>query len=360
MQIGTGLVHPGMRGYGVTWWRGRGLVGGEEFRHGDVASPQWHDSPIAYMIQNDVQTFTARLDGAAPPERWFPIYDDLRAEGITEYHAEMFPFGWDSSADHETHVRELGLVSSWSTRSPGGFGDALPLLRGLLPPFALALKARAFTDMAEALMDTYVGRDAGRRILHGDIHRGDTTVMRAAILLADLRGFTSLSDRVPSADMVQLLNRYMETICAAVHARHGEVLKFLGDGLLAVFPDAREGFADDAMQAALSARADVQRLNRELEAAGDDWMPLDIALHLGEVSYGNIGAPDRLDFTVIGPAVNEASRMEGACAATGRDLLISAALADALRDSSGIEAVGDIALKGLDRPRRLYGITADV
>ncbi|WP_416897417.1 MAG: adenylate/guanylate cyclase domain-containing protein [Minwuia sp.] len=357
MQLGTGVVHPSIRGFSATWWDDQGLVAEQSFSHSDRADPAWHRSPLVYMLQSGTEVLTVSLEDGNRPAQWFALFDDLKQVELTEYHAELFPFGWTSTADHETHIGELGVITSWSTRQPGGFGKALPDLRRAVAVFALALKTRVFTDSARALMQTYVGQDAGERIIHGDVHRGDTQVIRAAILLADLRGFTSLSDRHDSAEIVGLLNRYMAVLCGAVEQHGGQVLKFLGDGLLAVF-DSRDGAerATQALAAAVQALKGTDSLNATLRAEGAPWMPLDIALHLGDVSYGNVGAEGRLDFTIIGPAVNEAARMEAACSDLERHLLISAAFAVELGDPDRLEDLGEHRLRGIAAPRTLFGL----
>lgn len=358
-QIGTAVVHPAIRGFSLTWWAGRGIADSHSFGHDQQAAPEWHRSPGAYMFANGINPISARLDGGDRAEPWFDLYDELSAAGLTGYHAELFPFGWSSSADRETQIPELGVITSWSTDRPGGFGGELARLRALLPVFALAVKGGVLTSMSETLMTTYLGRDAGRRVLHGDIHRGDTRVLRAAILLADLRGFTALTDRLSSETIVAMLDAYLAAICEPVQRRGGQVLKFLGDGLLAVFDDSDGNRADSALAAAREALARVDEINRRRAAAGEDYMVLDVALHAGEVAYGNVGGPDRLDFTVIGPAVNEAARMEAICGDLGRPLLVSAALAAELSDRSGLDDLGLHRLRGLERPRQLFGARAD-
>lgn len=360
VQIGTGVVHHGIRGYGMTWRRGTGIQDEEAFAHQETPDPRWYRSPPVYMLEHGLQFLTARLDEDEKPEPWFLLYDDLIAQGVTEYHTEGFSFGWESTADHDTNIPDLGVITSWSTDRPGGFGHALAELRQALPVFGLAMKTAVFTEMAEDLMTTYVGKETGRRILHGDVHRGDVRRLQAAIMLSDLRGFTALSDQIPSEDMVALLNTYLDTICAAVHANGGEVLKFLGDGLLAVFTQPDEAKAAAALAAGQTAQKAVQKLNNQREREEQPLMPLDTALHLGEVSYGNIGAEDRLDFTVIGPAVNEAARMEAACGDLGYSLLVSEALAGALDGNiSGLTDLGMHELRGVSQPRRLYGVTVE-
>lgn len=359
-QIGTGVIHHGMRGYGMTWRAGTGIQGEEAFQHQDTPDPRWFRSPGVYMLENGVDAITARLNGPERPEPWFRLYDDLIEEGITEYHTEGFSFSWESTADHDTHIGDMGVITSWSTGRPGGFGSCLEEFRLALPAFGLGVKTIVLAEMADDLMSTYVGKATAHRILHGDVHRGDVRTIPAAIMLADLRGFTALSDRIQSGDMVTLLNRYLAPICDAVHEQGGEVLKFLGDGLLAIFTQEGSSKAEAALKAAIEAQKAVRAVNAGLSSAGEPFMPLDTALHLGEVSYGNIGADGRLDFTVIGPAVNEAARIEAACGKLGHALLVSEVFANALRgDISDLTDLGEHELRGVATTRRLYGVTVE-
>lgn len=350
LHVSMDVVHPQMRALGVTWVRGRGLNDIEGFAHAREPSPEWVRSPGAWMLEHNVLAHAADLSSNTPPEPYFELYNDLKALGATEYRAQLYPFGWTSTANQALEVGELGAMISCSSDAAGGFGATWARLEALCTILALAVKTRAFRDMAETLMVTYLGPDAGRRVLHGDVHRGAAHSIPAAILLADLRGFTALADSFPTSELMPLLDSYMEAICAPVEAHGGQVLKFLGDGVLAVF----DGPAAAALEAARDARAAVAAINAERAAAGRPWMPLDVALHRGDVVYGNVGAANRMEFTVIGPAVNEAARMEAKCGELGVDILISDDFVAALDDRHGIRTLGEHSLKGVTRRRTLF------
>jgi adenylate cyclase len=240
---------------------------------------------------------------------------------------------------------------TWASDRPGGFSAAeLQHLDALLPALELVLEARTVRRIATTVLDTYVGHAAGERILRGEIRRGDSATSHVPLWYCDLRGFTALCETLPYDELLALLDAYFERVTAPVAAHGGEVLKFIGDSVLAIFP-AREGpscraACRSALAAAEEALAGMAGLNRERTAAGKPALEIGLALHVGEVVYGNVGTPERLDFTVIGPAVNLTYRLEKLCRPLGRTLLLS-------RDFA----------RGCGRPllslgyHRLYGVT---
>ncbi len=260
---------------------------------------------------------------------------------------------------------KTGMASSWTTDRPGGFtDDEIAVFERLLPRLALTAKTRLIREIAENVLDTYVGPEAGRRIMGGDIRRGALDVIRAVIVYADLRGFTAMSDSVPGDRLAPMLDRYFEAMVPPIARRGGQVLKFLGDGLLATFNlDGRErdSICSDALQSAYEMIADVAEANGARRTAGLPTMDLDIALHLGDVFYGNVGAADRLDFTVIGPAVNEASRIETLCEPLGHNVLVSETFAGAAVACAGrLIPVGTHQLRGVCHSQALYTIDTTV
>src|SRR5438046_7418124 len=204
--------------------------------------------------------------------------------------------------------------------------------------------------IASGLLEAYLGGDAGRRVHAGAVERGSVESIRAVLWYADIRGFTTIADATPGLIVIELINAIFETLTASLRPRGAQVLKFLGDGMLATFPfeDAvREETCRLALAAAAEAMREVDRLNAARRAAGKPTAAVDQALHLGEVLYSNVGAVDRLDFTVIGPAVNEAARIEALCEPLGRHVLVSAELAAAVGDDSRLEPLGHHALRGV-------------
>ena len=307
-------LHPEIMGRRLEWREGAGTTA-HEASFAIFDSDAFRGSPVARVYQEG-QPLRVRLDNPATGE--FPQLDDLRAEGGTDYLAVPFRF-----SNGEIHV------GTWSTRAPGGFTEAqVSALHRLTEPLTRVAEIRALRRTAINLLDTYVGNAAGARILAGRIRRGFTETIRAVIWLSDMRGFTALADHIDPAALIALLNRYFDCQVPAILAHGGEVLKFMGDGLLAIFPLGAESDPASVCQAALAAAAET----RAAVAALGDWPRLapsagprfGLALHVGELLYGNIGGGRRLDFTCIGPAVNLAARLEGLASRLGRTTLLSA------------------------------------
>ncbi len=351
--LGMRTLHPSVAALEYVWHRGGG-VESESFRH-EVAgqSAYWKATPHFYMLENDVPVLRRRLVG--PDARLdFPLLEDLEAQGVTDYIAMFVAFGLGGITKEKT-----GMIASWASDGPEGFSDAeAAAIERLQPRLALALSATLAHQVAVNLLDTYVGTSVGQRILRGEIRRGSMDVIPSVILYADLQGFTTFSDRAPKDEVVAALNDYFDCMVRPVHANGGDVLKFLGDGLLAVFnvegadPDALCG---RALAAAVESLSGVARLNAARAAAGAPVMALDVALHLGEVMFGNVGAEDRLDFTVIGPAVNEASRIEALCGPLGHSLLVSGAFARAaVSSASRLVSIGAHTLRGVGSVQELF------
>jgi adenylate cyclase len=270
-----------------------------------------------------------------------------------------------------THVHESGHyvvrplatdmripVVSWATRRPAGFADGdLAALTAVGPPLARVSEIRGLRRMLETLLQTYIGSHASARVLAGHIRRGHTQSIHAAIWLSDLRGFTALADRVAPPELIGLLNRYFDSRVPAIEARDGEVLKFMGDGLLAIFPIA-DGEPGRGCAAALAAgreaRANILALRRELTAERSPELPFSLALHVGEVLYGNVGGGRRLDFTVIGPAVNLTARLERLARDLGRSVIASAEFARTCGEM--LAPLGSYVLRGIAAAQPAFGL----
>jgi adenylate cyclase len=220
---------------------------------------------------------------------------------------------------------------------------------------ALAVKCVSLARIARTLVETYLGRDAGRRVLAGRIQRGIAEPIGAVIWFSDLQGFTHITDTAPPEAIIPLLNDYAEAVIAAIDDRGGEVLKLIGDGVLAIFraDDAERG-CHAALDAAADARGRIAALNAKRAAAGNPITHLYLGLHIGEVFYGNVGSAERLDFTVVGPAVNEASRIAAMCRSVDQPILMSAAFVEAARNARSFVSVGRYALRGVGRAQDLY------
>ncbi len=344
MRVSTGVptLHPQVAGRQFTWRRGQDGVSATPHGHGVERSSDYLDSPIRVLHQG-AGALRRRLEGPAP-RLDFPILKELADEGATDYVA--MPLGFSSG--------RTGFIS-WVSDRPGGFGALdLSLLDGLLPLIALRLELEAAHDMTQSLLETYLGGDAARRVLSGDVTRGRGKRTRAAILLSDLRDFTALSDRLPAERVIALLNDYFDIVTTQVEKHRGQVLKFIGDGLLAVFDvdGSNRGTACcQAVHAAIDAARGMAAWNRDREEP----LEFGIALHLDDVLYGNIGAAGRLDFTVIGKAVNEAARIERLCRSLDRRVLASASFAR----SCGCEplvSLGRHRLRGVGEPQEIFAL----
>jgi len=229
----------------------------------------------------------------------------------------------------------------------------------VLPAVSLAIVSDAEHTIASGLLTAYLGGDAGRRVHAGVVERGSVESIRAVLWYADIRGFTPVADATPGPVLVEMLDDIFETLTAALRPRGGEVLKFLGDGMLASFAfvaETRDEISRQALAAAAEAMRGLDRLNVDRAREGKPIAAVDLALHLGEVLYGNVGAMDRLDFTVIGPAVNEVARIETLCEPLGRRVLVSAELAAAVGNKIQLEPLGAHLLRGVREPKEIFAL----
>jgi adenylate cyclase len=337
-------LHPDVFGRSFVWRPGADVIIGEAgFDLPD--SPEFTRNPLA-ILYNSGHEVRYHLDD--PESRRFPLLDDFRSEGITDYLALPLFF-----IDGSIHA------SSWVTKRPGGFTDEhLEALRKVMRPFARLGEIFAWRRTAASLLDTYVGNRAGERILAGQIRRGHAETMQAAIWLSDLRGFTALSDRLKPEIVVDILNQYFDCQVPAIRKRGGEILKFMGDGLLAVFPIAKDGgnlgeVCGRVLEAAHDARTNVDAMQYP-SGEGVERFRFGVALHIGAILFGNIGGMSRLDFTCIGPAVNLAARLEKIAGRLNRTVVASAAFAGVA--TSGWTDLGEFPIAGFSKPQRVFGL----
>jgi adenylate cyclase len=312
ITTGIPILHPQIFSFSGLWQLGKGTT--ERLYRTEPSIPATlSKSPIgvAYEGRGPV-----RCDLAAPPQTGeFVILEDLRREGFTDYIVHSVPF---ADGSHKA----LSLATS---RRSGFSADELALFETMIPAVAFNLEVQALRRTARTLLDTYVGRQSGGRVLEGQIQRGTGETIRAVIWLCDLRGFTSLSESLERDVLIDLLNCYFGPMCDAVAEQGGEVLKFIGDAMLAIFPVGEDITATcgAALAAAERAQAALIDENVRREGLGLPRIEYGLALHVGDVMYGNIGSDTRLDFTVIGPAVNLTARIESMCRQLGRPLLLS-------------------------------------
>jgi adenylate cyclase len=337
-------LHPEIYGRNFIWKPGSEVELGTVDYH-ILESPDFHTSPLKIVFQQGMEV-RVRIGDVRSPH--FPIVEELQAEGVTDYIALPLPF-----------IGGTVNASSWTTRQPGGFTEEqLAALRKIVTPLARVIEIISLTRTAASLLDTYVGNRAGERIMGGQIRRGHTETMNAAIWLSDLRGFTALSDRLPAETVVSILNQYFDCQVAAIKKHGGEVLKYMGDGLLAVFP-IDEYVGDErqvclhVLEAAHESRASVADLQYPIGDAIERFR-FGVALHVGRILYGNIGGGNRLDFTCIGPAVNLAARLEKIASQTRRTIVASEGFAGICR--GGWSDLGEFPVAGFSKAARVYGL----
>ena len=317
------------------------------------ASEIWRRSPFYHMLQTDAALLRRRLTAETKDE--FSLLPDWYAAGLTDYVAIISRFAADGN------IGEMdGVYSSWATGEPEGFDDRdIAALERVVPYLALAIKSVSLVRMTRTLMETYLGRDAGQRVLGGRIVRGTAERIDAVVWFSDLRGFTRITDTAPE-QVIPLLNDYADVIVSAIHDHGGDVLKLIGDGTLAIFTaEDRLHACGAALSAAIAARKGIAELKKRRAADGRPVTDMYLGLHVGKVFYGNVGSRERLDFTVIGPAVNEASRIAAMCRSLDQPVLMSAAFADVGDIKRRLVSVGRYALRGVSHPQELFTLDPD-
>ena len=248
-------------------------------------------------------------------------------------------------------------VVTFATGRTGGFSDEeLDRVRDLLLVLAPVCEIRLKNRLARTLLETYVGPHASDQILNGSITRGSGVTVQAVVLICDLRGFTVLSELWPRDDVITMLNDYFDAMSAPVERHGGEILKFIGDGMLAIFPLSDPEACTKAVAAAVESRDAMAALNRDRAVRGLDPLGYGVGVHIGDVMYGNIGSSSRLDFTVIGPAVNTAARLEGLTKLVGRKILFSGAFVDSLGTRAGLDPIGSFPLRGVGAPLDVFAL----
>jgi len=348
-------LHPIYEGRVFSWKRDFSNVALREYGRTSEALQLWEQSPFYRLEVSGDPLLRRRLTAESVTE--FPIFSELHADGMTEYVAMANRFA------SEGVIGDMDCVySSWATDAADGFQNAdVADLNRLVPLLALTVKSAALARIAATLVETYLGRDAGRRVLAGRIGRGVADRIDAVLWFSDLRNYTRISDSAPPEEIIPLLDDYADAIISSIHEHGGDVLKLIGDGILAIFTAKDRCHAcEAALTAAVAARREVASVNRE--RAGERLPATDmyLGLHVGEVFYGNIGSKERLDFTVVGPAVNEVSRIAALCRSVDQALLVSSAFASAVGPSrSRLVSVGRYALRGVGRSQDLFTLDPD-
>ena len=318
-------LHPLYASVFLIWQRGADEVRVREMLHEQAyTSEQWYQSPMHHMEQSGIPYLRRRLVGAEAVVD-FEILEELRAEGGTDYLGFLVPFGDGAEASLAMDC----ILGSWSTDRETGFsGRDIRDLTRVQKRLAVACKVQIRREITRNVLSAYLGPDAGQQVLDGRIQRGDGRHVYAVVWYSDLRRSTELAETLTDDAYLELLNQYFECTAGAVMAGGGEVLRFIGDAVLAIFAvDAsaggKMGAAQLALAAASDARARMDDLNAARDATGDEPIKYGVGLHIGRVMYGNIGVPERVEFSVIGPAANEVARLEDLTKVLDRDVLVS-------------------------------------
>lgn len=339
---GVPSLHPQVDSFSVLWERGKGITH-RQFRERTEIASQLQRSPII-IAYREGKSRRYRLEGPALDDE-YELLGDFRKAGMTDYFVLALPVSDGSSK-----------VMTFSTDQPGGFLDShIEILNGLQHPLAVIIELGYFRHLTTTLMETYVGPVAGRRVLSGDIRRGAGETFRAVIWFCDLKGFTALSERLPGQVLIDTLNAYFDAATTAIEDHGGEILKFIGDAVLAIFQPHNGNEVAAAKSALAAAGQAVQQIGTEnirREASGEPLIECGIAMHVGEVIYGNVGGQKRLDFTVIGPAVNLASRIEALTRDLKCPVLVSADIA--ALPAGEFENLGVFSLKGVSGEQLVY------
>lgn len=317
ISIGGMVLHPVFGATDVVWEADHDQVSVSRVPRGIITKPEFQNAPFFHMAANGIP-FERHLIEQAELETEYPLFDRLRASGTTDYFAFFQSYGNTEEllwADLPPGM--AGVLGAFSTRRAGGFADLeIEYLKAMSVPLAMAIKATTSYDLSKALLDTYLGKYSGGHVLDGLVERGDGRLIDCVLWYCDLRDSTRLADETPLDDYLVTLNDYFDCTAGAVLDHGGEVLKFIGDAVMAIFPveDGTRPTSDmcrAALMTAKDALARAQNLNEQRITDGLPEIKFGIALHVGQVMYGNVGTDRRLDFTVIGPAANEVARLDG-------------------------------------------------
>jgi class 3 adenylate cyclase/uncharacterized protein (DUF427 family) len=343
LQLLIRTLHPELFATGYTWWRDTDAVETFSAPHEVLESREHRESPYLPILEG-AGGVRRSLDGP-DPQFDFPVLEELHARGATDYVAMPLPFS----------DGQINIITLVSDRSGGFSTEELGQFYEILPVLSRLFEVHALRHTAVTLLDTYLGRHSGQRVLEGSIKRGDGETIHAVIWFCDLRDSTALTEALVREDYLAMLNRFFDCMAGAVLNHGGEVLKFIGDAILAIFPiedpDSPEA-AEHAIEAALNAQREITQINQQRAEQGAKAIGFGIGMHIGKLMYGNIGTPGRLDFTVIGPAVNETSRIEGMCKALDQNILLSAEFARHF--PTRLVSLGRHTLRGVSTPQELF------
>jgi adenylate cyclase len=337
------IHHPQWLGARMMWTDGMREAVIERVDYDVQQRSEYIGSP-ANELQEGANEVRENLERDPALGRKHGVYDDMRAKGLTDYVA------WPLY-----HTLGKRHFVTFATDRAGGFDAAhIADLQKILPVLALVSEIRIKNRLARTLLETYVGSHASDLILAGATRRGSGTTVRAAIMICDLRDFTKISDNWPRDDVIELLNGYFDAMSEPVVRHGGEILKFIGDGMLAIFPLSQPQACANLLRAVAEARLAMAALNEQNSGTGRAPLNYGIGVHVGDVMYGNIGSRSRLDFTVIGPAVNMASRLEALTKQLGKNVLLSRQFTDIVEGDFDLERVGEYPVRGFNDPIELF------
>lgn len=355
-HVSLRAYHPEFGSLAHNWRRETGTQS-QTFVHTEQPQQNWVSSPLYYLLENNISEIRQRLT-EPDPELWFPFFDDIRSQGATDYVAfKAFFANPEGGLAVDPNNTPEGCLISLTADGPEGFSNQeLDALRDLLPSLFLALKSGANRQLAADIATTYLGRDAGMRVLSGDIIRGSVQRLDTVICYFDLSGFTKLSETLDGPEIIEMLNAYFALAVDVVQKHGGNVLKFMGDGMLFIFDVSKmEDAPRAAIEATVAIRDEMHRVSKRRMCDGLTATGFTLALHSGEVLYGNIGGKTRLDFTVIGPAVNTTARLSSMCAHVDQNIVISANVARPMQKiRSDLVSLGQYRLRGVSERQELF------
>ena len=350
-QLGMRTLHPLLEGVTLRWTSGAGSVRTSR-PHGSGAQAGWQEGPLRVLVEEGLWEKRYRLESTEDFDK-YPLLVELRDAGMTDYIALMTSFAASSTA------RECddGMITSWATDRPGGFrDDDIATLKRLLLRFGVGAKIAHREQTADNVVSAYLGTYAGRRVLDGKIKLGDGDSISAVIWYSDLRHSTDMADHLPSDAFLSTLNTYFKCTAGAVLDHGGEVLRFIGDAVLAIFSIDSPGESERAARVALAAARDAEsrmaQVNASRSERGELPLGFGLGLHVGDVMFGNIGVPERIEFSVIGPAADEVSRLEELTKAVKCTVVVSSAFTGLL--PLDWQSLGRHKLRGVSKEQEVF------
>ena len=354
VSVACSYLHPMFRAFHVRWSEARGVERGR-FTHAGQQTEAWRQSPFKALLDEGKQELRFRIYKKEGLNQ-FPVLQEFRDDGYTDYLTATIPFTWPIEKANDFMD---GALTSWATTRADGFSETqLSALRRLIPRLGIGLKTYVRELTTQNVLSAYLGTHAGDRVLNGQVKLGDGEEINAAIWFSDLRGSTVSADQMSASDFLMRLNRYFDATAGAVLDHGGEVLRFIGDAVLAIFPIAGPGGAERATRMAVAAARDaVRRIERENEnPPEEDTVPLEfgLGLHVGEVLYGNIGVQERVEFSVIGHTANEVARLQDLSKDLDRTIIASDTFSSLVQ--TDWESMGSHTLRGVAEPQPVYSL----